>query len=128
VSTVTETTVELPARDLRAGDLLLARDSELRFRVYETRKDGAGKILVRAESELGQVTYHLPPERVSRVLDREPACDPTCHNGTYHGAGVIENGVFKGITGRCFRCSGKGWQSRADRLRNWWYDNRVRKF
>jgi DnaJ-class molecular chaperone len=24
--------------------------------------------------------------------------------------------------GKCFRCAGKGWQSRSDRARNWGYD------
>jgi hypothetical protein len=28
--------------------------------------------------------------------------------GIYVGAGIVENGVFKGFTGTCFRCKGKG--------------------
>jgi hypothetical protein len=37
------------------------------------------------------------------------------------------NGVFKGFTGKCFRCGGKGYQTEADRKRNAYYDNHVRR-
>ena len=48
-------------------------------------------------------------------------------SGLFYGRGVVENGVFRGTVGTCFRCSGKGWQSRADRRRNDYYDNHVRR-
>jgi len=54
-------------------------------------------------------------------------CDGVCKNGTYFGAGYVENGVFKGFTGTCFRCGGKGYQTESDRRRNWGYD-RNRRF
>lgn len=51
-----------------------------------------------------------------------------CHgSGKFYGRGYVENGVFKGTIGQCFRCVGKGYQSPADRLRNSNYDNYVRK-
>jgi len=53
-------------------------------------------------------------------------CD--CHgSGLYYGAGRVENGKFIGMTGTCFRCEGKGWQSPADVKRNDRYDNHYRR-
>ena len=49
-------------------------------------------------------------------------------SGIYYGHGQIVNGVFKGHTGTCFRCGGKGWQTEADEKRNNYYDNHVKKF
>lgn len=54
-------------------------------------------------------------------------CDSTCRDGIYYGAGYVENGVFKGYTGPCFRCGGKGSQSPEDVKRNTYYDNHVRR-
>ena len=34
----------------------------------------------------------------------------------------VENGVPKGPGGICFRCGGKGYQTEADKRRNWGYD------
>jgi hypothetical protein len=47
--------------------------------------------------------------------------------GIYHGHGYVENGVFKGTVGECFRCQGKGYQTPADVKRNAYYDNHVRR-
>ena len=54
-------------------------------------------------------------------------CDGCRGDGVFYGRGIIENGVFKGHTGTCFRCHGKGWQSDEDRKRNRYYDNHVRR-
>lgn len=55
-----------------------------------------------------------------------------CHDcggtGVYHGAGSVVNGVFVGFTGVCYRCGGKGVQTRHDKARNWGYDNYYRHF
>jgi hypothetical protein len=48
-------------------------------------------------------------------------------SGTYHGRGYVENGVFKGFTGPCFRCKGKGYETAADKKRNAYYDQHVRR-
>jgi hypothetical protein len=48
-------------------------------------------------------------------------------SGTYYGAGSTVNGVFKGYVGTCFRCGGKGYQTKGDRRRNRYYDNHVRR-
>lgn len=40
--------------------------------------------------------------------------------------GAVVNGV-PSHTGTCYRCGGKGFQTGADRRRNAYYDNRVRR-
>jgi hypothetical protein len=54
-------------------------------------------------------------------------CDGCRGDGVYYGRGYVENGVFKGFVGQCFRCGGKGYQTEADRKRNWGYDNHYRR-
>lgn len=43
--------------------------------------------------------------------------------GTGEFITYVENGVPKGPGGICFRCEGKGYQTDADRRRNYGYDN-----
>jgi hypothetical protein len=51
-------------------------------------------------------------------------CD--CHGtGVFYGRGYIENGVFKGTTGKHYACNGKGWQSPEDVKRNRYYWNHI---
>jgi hypothetical protein len=54
-------------------------------------------------------------------------CDGCNGTGVYYGHGHVENGVFKGKTGKCFRCGGKGHQDAEDRVRNSNYDNYIRR-
>lgn len=54
-------------------------------------------------------------------------CDGCNGSGKYYGHGYVENGVFKGHIGKCFRCEGKGHQTDADRVRNRNYDQYVRR-
>lgn len=54
-------------------------------------------------------------------------CDGCRGDGIYYGAGYVENGVFKGFTGTCFRCQGKGHMTEADVRRCRHYDNHVRR-
>jgi DnaJ-class molecular chaperone len=69
---------------------------------------------------------------VARIPDTAPegavACDGCRGDGIYYGRGIVENGVFKGFTGTCYRCQGKGFQTEADVKRCSYYDNRVRRF
>ena len=67
-------------------------------------------------------------DKTSTLPEGAVECDGTCRNGTYYGAGYVENGVFKGFTGTCFRCQGKGYQTPADVRRCRYYDNHVRRF
>jgi hypothetical protein len=65
--------------------------------------------------------------RVVADDDRCLDCDGCNGTGTYYGRGYVENGVFKGHTGPCFRCQGTGKQTPKDRKRNGYYDNHVRR-
>jgi hypothetical protein len=64
---------------------------------------------------------------LSEQTDNKIACDGCRGDGIYYGRGYVENGQFKGFTGKCFRCGGKGWQTTQDSKRNWGYDNYYRK-
>jgi hypothetical protein len=56
------------------------------------------------------------------------ACIDGCNGtGKYFGKGYVENGVFKGYVGPCYRCQGKGFQTAADIKRNRNYDRYGRK-
>ena len=56
------------------------------------------------------------------------SCDGCPGNGVWYGRGHVENGVFRGQTGKCFRCGGKGYQTPRDVARNSYYDNHIRRF
>jgi DnaJ-class molecular chaperone len=51
---------------------------------------------------------------------------PKCNgSGVYYGRGVVENGVFKGHTGKCYTCRGTGQQTFSDYKRCETYWNRY---
>lgn len=54
-------------------------------------------------------------------------CDGCNGSGVYYGAGSVVNGHFVGFKGTCYRCQGKGSQSKTDVARNRYYDNRIRR-
>jgi hypothetical protein len=57
----------------------------------------------------------------------EVECDNCGGTGVFKGGGIVENGVYKGFQGTCFRCGGTGKQTQADQRRNWGYDNFYRR-
>jgi len=59
--------------------------------------------------------------------DKAAECDGCRGDGIYYGRGAVVNGVFKGFTGTCYRCGGKGYQTDRDYRRNRYYDNHVRR-
>jgi hypothetical protein len=63
----------------------------------------------------------------TQPTDRVAGCDGCSGDGVYYGRGYVENGVFKGVTGTCFRCGGKGYRTARDIRRNRYYDNHVRQ-
>jgi hypothetical protein len=54
-------------------------------------------------------------------------CDGCNGSGVYYGRGAVVNGKFVGFTGTCYRCGGKGHQTKSDVKRNRAYD-RNRRF
>ena len=63
--------------------------------------------------------------------DDNPYYEGECYQcggtGLFHMGGATVNGVYKGKTGPCFRCEGKGHVTAADEKRNTYYDNHVRR-
>jgi hypothetical protein len=77
-------------------------------------------------SRLWSARVYLALAEVGAPAEGAWGCD--CGgSGKYYGHGVVENGVFKGFVGTCFRCKGKGWQDASDRSRNETYDNKYRR-
>lgn len=90
------------------------------------------KMLEAAEEDAGQAYAEQPRSETAIAeamdwLDRVKRAKCECAHGVYYGRGYVENGVFKGQTGTCFRCGGKGYQTNRDRKRNRYYDSHVRR-
>jgi hypothetical protein len=62
------------------------------------------------------------------IPEGEEHCDDCRGSGIFYGAGRVENGVFVGFKGTCYRCGGKGYQTTKDERRNRYYDRNVRRF
>lgn len=78
--------------------------------------------VAQAHAEALEVAPTLAPTAPATV-----PCDGCPGDGVFRYAGVFENGVWRGKTGQCFRCGGKGTQTPADEARNRYYDNQVRR-
>jgi DnaJ-class molecular chaperone len=59
-----------------------------------------------------------PKERPEGTFE----CDGCNGSGVYYGAGSVVNGQFVGFKGKCYRCGGKGHQTKSDQARNRTYD------
>lgn len=68
-----------------------------------------------------------PEQWVEAAREAKLQCNACRGDGIYYGAGCIENGFFRGYTGDCFRCNGKGKQDQNDFKRNRAYDNYYRR-
>lgn len=90
-----------------------------------TRRMASGSTAV-IDPVTGKVTAILPATTVAPAPTRHK-CDGCSGDGVYYGRGYVENGVFHGTTGTCFRCNGKGWQDDDDLNRNSNYDRYYRK-
>jgi hypothetical protein len=92
-----------------------------------TRTLASGTVVLVDES--GRVVKRYPKGTEVPTIAQPPArheCD--CYGtGLYYGHGYFENGRFKGTSGTCYRCHGKGYQTDADVKRNNYYDNHVRR-
>lgn len=113
----TQLVTHVAARDLHAGDTIRAKDGADLWVHEVKRTHGMVRVTVVADTQdRTWSTYTLDPDRMVPALTETP-CD--CNgSGIHHGAGYVENGVFKGRTGVHFACGGKGWQDRADTIRN----------
>lgn len=66
----------------------------------------------------GGVEIEAPKQRPEGTED----CDGCNGSGVYYGRGAVVNGKFVGFTGTCYRCGGKGHQTKSDLGRNRTYD------
>lgn len=112
--------IDVEARNVREGDVLVARSGDMTWLVIMHEKRGDGVTMQALEGDV----WRLEAGYLCRVLDRRE-CDGSCVEGAYI-AGAVVNGKLP-VRGKCFRCGGKGYQTRADALRNHYYDNRVRR-
>lgn len=69
----------------------------------------------------------MTTETQTQPTDMVAGCDGCPGDGIYYGRGHVENGVFRGFKGTCYRCGGKGYQTAKDVRRNTYYDRRVRR-
>lgn len=69
----------------------------------------------------------LRKEKTAETTAQKKTCDGCNGSGRWFGHGHVENGVFKGPSGKCYRCNGKGHQTAEDEKRNRYYDNHVRR-
>jgi hypothetical protein len=114
-------------------------DSESRYGGYNALKLKTGRMIrVKSAAKLrfevvlnpawpSEKPKWIPADEAPKKIGFEYTdCEACGGTGIYHGRGYVENGVFKGFKGTCFRCEGKGYQNEADRRRNWGYDQNRR--
>ena len=112
--------METTADHVRGHDYIVAHDGET-LPVFDVRRDGEAVVL-----SVGTGTYTVPADYLLRIV-AEVQCWDCAGRGIWYGRGYVENGTFRGQTGRCFRCGGKGRQTRQDMARNRTYDNHIRR-
>jgi len=62
-------------------------------------------------------------EPIKDVPEGNVPCDGCNGSGVFYGAGAVVNGHFVGFKGVCYRCGGKGSQTKSDVARNRVYDS-----
>jgi hypothetical protein len=65
-----------------------------------------------------------PLDSMTVIVDGDEQCWKCGGSGIFYGGGMVENGVYKGFSGECYGCAGKGKQNNADRIRNHYYWHR----
>lgn len=65
----------------------------------------------------GKVTAILKKSKPAPVVNDDHEDCHNCKDGVYYISGAVVNGVFRGRTGMCFQCQGKGYTTAADRRR-----------
>lgn len=99
------------------------------IRLHALEREGYGAS-DEAKPALREQYRELRASILARLPEGSKVCHGTsypCRGGTIQIAGIVENGVFKGSTGDCHRCAGKGYQTREDQARNWGYDTFYRR-
>lgn len=110
----TGSTAPLTADKIHEADTLVGPDGTRFYVDSVTRRRSLVRIITTQHGNVGR--WEIPASHLLNVLVEQ---DCTCEGrGIFRGGGVVENGVYKGYEGVCFGCSGKGYQDRADMIRN----------
>lgn len=106
----------------------LNRGARMAWFAYANGEDLGRPFKTRLEATAA-LDSHIRNSTADKPSESKPdtECDGCGGSGIWYGRGYMENGVFRGPTGKCFRCDGKGHQTEADRKRNQNYDNYIRK-
>ena len=92
--------------------------------VLAVRKDGkAGKVYILGSD--GREAW-WQSDKITVIVSGNETCWKCGGSGIFYGGGIVENGVYKGYSGECYGCAGKGTQNNADRVRNHYYWHRER--
>ena len=92
--------------------------------VLAVRKDGtAGKVYILGSD--GREAW-WKTDKVTVIVSGNEQCWKCGGSGVFYGGGIVENGVYKGYSGECYGCAGKGQQNNADRVRNHYYWHREK--
>lgn len=98
-----------------------------------TRVLASGKVAI-CDPSTGRVIRIVPVaanEHVAPVVNDNDVLYPVCYqcdgSGIFYMGGPTVNGVYKGKSGPCFRCGGKGHNTVADEKRNTYYDRNIRR-
>jgi hypothetical protein len=111
---------EITAGKLHISDIVILKDGR-EFPVWGLDKTEAGVTV-----NLQNHEWTVPHDYKLMIADTREC--PVCKgSGIYYGKGVVENGKFKGFTGTCFPCAGKGEQTRKDRIRTSTYWSKYAK-
>lgn len=130
------TVVTIKAGYLRHNDCIVQKDGTKRWIGHKglEHKDGVTTVSLVIEGLMDENatwedrhdTYRIPSDREVTVVENR-VCNSCMGSGIYYGRGVVENGVFKGSQGTCFRCEGHGFQNRQDLMRCYIYDAKYRR-
>jgi hypothetical protein len=110
IETVAKGIAEMSARFGRPVAKNEGRNCRFNFPAFSRPSDVAGQVhrvsvWVEGHSvEDVRAAYRAARKSAADVIEDCGRCNGT---GIYRGAGYVENGVFKGYTGVCFRCKGK---------------------
>lgn len=108
------------------GELRAEFETLMRNAMYAATKQEWLKAVRALALKLSGGKEPTPSQWVEAARKAKVKC-PNCNgSGIFYGRGHVENGVFKGHTGPCYRCGGSGKQGQDDFKRNWGYDNHRR--
>jgi hypothetical protein len=106
-------------------------EADVETPIYDTRILSNGRIVmvdVDTRKVIRKCGTVGDPDFLSAYREGERyKCDNCSGDGVFRYAGYVENGVFKGKSGVCFHCSGKGYMTLADIKRCDNYNKYARK-